>query len=162
MQKQVSVSKRLSVAVLSLAMLGAPGVVPRAEASSLSLHFGGGFRIGGVHFNIGVHSRAGRYHDHYYRTSHRLRYDGYSCNRSCYRHKRYTYHHRACPIVRHHFKRYGHDAYEVFDAYAPRYERKYRYDRRYRSYDRYDRYDRRYRSYDRYDRRSRSCDRPRY
>ncbi|MCB1035050.1 MAG: hypothetical protein KDD47_14580 [Acidobacteria bacterium] len=168
--RRVSLPKALSVAVLSAAMLVTPGLVPQAEAASLSLHFGGGFRIGGVFFNIGVHARDGHYHDHYYRTSHRLRYDGYSCSRACYRDEKYTYHHRSCPVVSHHLRRYGYDAGAVFNTYAPRYEGRShydRYDRSYRDdgrYDRDDRYDRRYRRddrYDRYDRRSRSCDRPR-
>lgn len=162
--------KKLTIATTLLGLMMTPGLVPAASAGGLSLHFGGGFHIGGVLFKIGVHHRNHRYHDHYYRTRHNVRYEGYSCNRACYRESGYTHHHRSCPVVRHHFDRYRYSSQAVYDAYAPRYERprygnndrRYRNDDyRYNSRDRYDRsprdrYDRGRR--DRYDRREK-CDR---
>lgn len=146
--------RRCAIAALTLTLAAAPGIVPTAEAASIELSFGAGFRIGGIFFDLGIHSRGGRYHDHYYRTRHRVHYKGHSCSRACYRHEGYDYHHRSCSVVKHHFHRYGWDEARVYRTYGPDYG--YRYDRRPRyddRHERYDRYDRHHRRYDRYDRR---------
>ena len=71
----------------------------------------GDFRIGDVHFSVGVHSahagRYGRQPGYYYRTTHRLHYKKHRCGAHCYRRNDYVYHHEGCPLLGVHFERYG-------------------------------------------------------
>ncbi len=164
-------SKTLTTAALSVVLFSSPGLAPAAQAGDLAFHFGGEFRLGGVSFHLGVLARDHHYHDHYYRTSYALRYEGYSCSRACYRHDGHAFHHRSCPLVRRHFELARVDARDVYDRWAPRWDDRYgrhhddyRYDDRRYDDRRYDnRSDRRYhrRDSDRH-RDRRSCDRDRH
>ncbi|HEX2641847.1 MAG TPA: hypothetical protein VHU81_02565 [Thermoanaerobaculia bacterium] len=122
--------------------------------------YGPGFRIGGIELSIffGQPSYS-RYRDYYYRSARPFNYRGHRCSDACFRDGGYYYHHESCPLVAEHFHHYGVRRDEVFDRYAPRYDR-------YDGYGRYDRYDRRdgYDRYDGYDRRDRDRrdDRDRY
>ena len=69
----------------------------------------GDFRIGDVHFSVGVHSahagRYGRQPGYYYRTTHRLHYKKHRCGAHYYRRDDYVYHHEGCPLLGVHFER---------------------------------------------------------
>lgn len=158
--------RRTLVAITLGALMLAPTFTPFAAADEYHNYYGGhrggdwvfgaGFRVGGFHFSIGfAEPRYGYQPVHYYRSSPRLAYRGHRCHDRCFRHERYAYHHRDCPLVRHHFGRYRVEPRHVFARYAPRYGY---YDRDRRGYERYDRYDR-YDRHDRYDRRHRRHDR---
>ncbi len=96
-----------SALVLALLMSLGPAAQP-AEAGRWYL--GAGFKVGGVHFSLAF-DRHARYHrpTHYYRTSHRLRYDGYRCGSACFKKSRDYYHHSSCGLVSHHFRRHHYD-----------------------------------------------------
>lgn len=148
----------------------APGLVPAAHADDISWLFGIGFNIGSFHFNIGArhvdrYSHRGRYYDsdpwdYYIRVNAPIQYRGYRCSNACYRDGGYYYHHTSCPVVRHHFNRYGYDFDRVLYTYSPhrRYDDRRYDDRRYTPYRGDDRYydrDRGYRYDDRDDYRDR-------
>lgn len=158
-------------AVMSLLTLSLPAP---AQAHNW-IGYGPGFRIGGIELSIffGQPSYS-RYRDYYYRSARPFNYRGHRCSDACFRDGGYYYHHESCPLVAEHFHHYGVRRDQIFERYAPRYDRhdgygRYdRYDRR-DGYDRHDRYDRdRYgRHSDRYDRdgyrdRDRRYDRDRY
>lgn len=150
--------RRTLVALILGALMLAPSFLPFAAADGHRDHggssgygewvFGAAFRVGGFHFSIGfAEPRYGYQPVHYYRSSPRLAYRGHRCHDRCFRHESYAYHHRECPLVRHHFDRYRVEPHLVLARYAPRYDYDYDYDRHRRGYDRYGRYDR----HDRYD-----------
>lgn len=151
--KTLAFAPLLAVAGALLFALGSPAP---AEAARIGFSVHGGFHVGGVHFSVGLHS-PGRFYrpGYFYRTYAPVAYRGYSCGSACYRHAGAFYHHSACPLVRHHFRRHGYvpprhgwdDRYGYRDGtrYDRRYDERYRY--RYdRRYDR--RYDGRYRDWD--------------
>lgn len=124
-------------------------LAPPAEASHRANFFiGGGFNVGGVYFNIafGTHDQYGP--QYYYRTRQDLHYRGARCTSRCFKQDRYYYHSPKCGLALTHLDHYGHDAYNVFERYAPRHERYshqypnpyYRYDYR-NDYQRRPRYD---------------------
>ena len=93
----------------SLVVVGS-GAFTEAHAETYWTGFGD-FRIGDVHFSVGVHSahtgRSGRHPGYYYRTTHRLNYKKHQCGAYCYRRSNYDYHHESCPLLGVHFERYG-------------------------------------------------------
>ena len=102
----------------------------------------------------------GRGGDYFVRAHRPINYRGYKCTDACHRSRDYYFHHENCPVIRHHFSRYGFHPRQVFSAYAPRVDygysdRYYRddYRPRYRNngryYDRGPRYRHRAPSYDR-------------
>jgi hypothetical protein len=101
----------LPVAALVIALALALGSADFSPAEAGDWYVGGSFRVGGAHFSL-AYDRAHRYDrspyarpHHYYRTKHRLRYDGYRCGSHCFKRSRYSYHHATCPLVLHHFRR---------------------------------------------------------
>ena len=115
------------------------------------LGYGPGFRIGGIELSIFFGQPSfSRHRDYYYRSAYPLNYRGHRCSDACFRDGGYYYHSDSCPLVTEHFHRYGVRRDDVFQRYAPRYDR-YDNDSRYDRYDRDDRYDR-YGRDDRYDR----------
>ncbi|MCZ6726933.1 MAG: hypothetical protein O7A98_06200 [Acidobacteria bacterium] len=158
----------LAIAALSLPVMGA---MRPAEAAS-RWFAGAAFSIGGAHFSLGFsdHHHGYRHAPRYfYRTSYRLHYDGYQCGSACYIRDRHYYHASSCPLIRHHFRRYGFEpagGYGYYGYQGTPSLQHYRYDRnRYdsRHHLRHDRYDRRHHRYDRrhhrYDRRDDRHDR---
>lgn len=138
-------------AVMSLLTLSMPSP---AQAHNW-IGYGPGFRIGGIELSIffGQPSYS-RYRDYYYRSARPFNYRGYRCSDRCFRDGGYSYHHESCPLVAEHFHHYGVRRDQVFERYAPRYDR-------YDGYGRHDRYDSRYDRYDR-DRYGRRYDRDGY
>lgn len=143
--------RRTLVAISLGALMLAPSFTPSAAADVFvggDWVFGAGFRVGDFHFSIGYAApRYGSAPVYYYRSSPRLAYRGHRCSDRCFRHGNYAYHHRDCPLVRHHFSRYRAEPARVLARWAPDY--RYYSDRGHRDrrgYDRRDRYDRR--SYD--------------
>ena len=96
----------VSTLVLALLVSLGPGFVEPAEAGSWRI--GSSFRVGGVHFNLAFGSHHHRHYraPYYYRTSHRLRYDGYRCGSACFKRSGHYYHHPSCGLVAHHFRRH--------------------------------------------------------
>lgn len=90
-----------------------------AEAGLDGWLFGAGFRVGDVHFRVG-YAQAGPYGPNYYfEAAGPLRYPAYSCSGYCqYRAGRH-YHHADCPLVRHHFSRYGYAPDHLLVYYGP-------------------------------------------
>ncbi|MDY7094292.1 MAG: hypothetical protein SX243_15075 [Acidobacteriota bacterium] len=121
------VAKPFVITLLSLSLMMVPGLVPEAHADHDRswLAFGTSFRIGGLQFSIGLRS-GGRGGDYFVRGHHPIRYRGYKCTDACYRSRDYYYHHQDCPVIRHHFSRYGFHPRQVFSAYAPRLDYGYR------------------------------------
>ncbi len=108
------------VLVLALATLAITvgGAFEPAEAGRLRWHAGADFRVGGFDFSIGF---SGPQHygidyrpDFYYRTRAPLRYAGYQCSSACYMRDSWSYHHRSCPVVGHHFALGGFDPYPAW------------------------------------------------
>lgn len=155
--------------LLAAAALALSLALPRAaEAGRWGFSAHGGFDVGGLGFSVGFHLG---HHDPYfrgvpfYRVEGPIAYRGYRCGSACYLDRGSHYHHNACPLVLHHFRRHGYRpqwypgayryGYRYRDGhrYDYRYRRDYRYDRRYRGDRRYDYRDHRGRRYDyrRYD-----------
>ena len=90
--------------IFAAALVLGGGAVQPAEAGDW--YVSGGFRVGGAHFALAF-DQGHRHHyrpHHYYRTKHRLRYDGYRCGSHFFKRSRYSYHHASCPLVLHHFR----------------------------------------------------------
>lgn len=122
----------LHISVLLAAILAVAAAPAAAGVDAWS--FGGAFSIGDVHFRIG-YARAEPYGPSYYFEAARpLAYPTYSCSDRCYRQASRHYHHHSCPLVRHHFVRYGHQPDHLVRSYGPhgtyRAYDPYAYDRR--------------------------------
>lgn len=110
-------------AALVMILAGAAG----AEAAHRGWSFGGGFRVGGVHFRVGYADHGPHYGAPYFYTGGRFHYSGYRCGSYCFRGGGGSYHYASCPLVGHHFGRHGHDPYYLSHHYAPRHAPGYRY-----------------------------------
>ena len=109
--------------VLALAALGA---APASAEIGFSIF--GGFRVGGLHFDIGLHHGGPAYRPGYfYRVHQPVPARGYRCGSACYRAPAGYYHHSSCPVVLHHFRAHSF-APPVFGPYG------FHYDYRYRTY----------------------------
>lgn len=131
-------------------------------------YIGGGFRVGGLHFSLAF-DRDHRHRDpYYYRTQHRVNYEGYACGSYCLKKSGYSYHHASCPLVLHHFRVHRYNPAWAWSHYrGPRYDRFYDrghdYGHRDYGYRDYGRRDRGHRDYGRRDYRYRHRDHdPRY
>lgn len=129
--------KTLVAAAVAGSLALAPGLAAPAHADHSDWYAGGGFRIGPVHFSI-VLGKPGYRHrgQHYYRSEYRLDYRGYRCTDRCFKRGGDYYHEPYCPVVLHHFDRYGANPYATWERYAPRQRAPYlEYGGRYRGYD---------------------------
>lgn len=105
-----------SALILVLLLSLGEGAFQPAVASGWSI--GGGFRVGGLHFSLAyADGHRGRHGGHYYRTRGHVRYDGYRCGRSCFKRAAYNYHHSACPLVLHHFRRHDYHPTRFHGSY---------------------------------------------
>ena len=115
----------LPVLLVTAALLVSSGTARDAEANHEDWLFGAGFRIGGFAFHVASpaywHSGAPYDdRDYFFRTFHRIRYRGYACSAFCFRQQRHVYHPASCPLVSHHFRRYGYTTHAVNARYGPR------------------------------------------
>ena len=100
-----NLSRRRALTLMSTPLVVAgSGLVTKAEAETY-WDVIGHTQIGGVGFSIGLHSSG--YPGYYYRTTYPLSYGYHRCNRHCYRHAGYSYHHESCPLLGAHFGYYG-------------------------------------------------------
>lgn len=112
--------KTLSTLALAAVLLTAPGMVPEARADHSRWTLGTGFSIGHFVFNIVLGSPYRSAHaGYYFRARDAFHYDGYTCNRSCFKEQDHYYHDPQCPALLHHFKRHRQNPYDVFESYAP-------------------------------------------
>jgi hypothetical protein len=119
----------IAAAAIAALVVATPGLVPVAEASHPQLYFGAGLRLGGIHLSIGYTPVRHGHPTYYYRTRHRLAYEGYACNEYCTRRSATYYHHERCPVVLHlmHLNRVH--PHGLFADHAPVYDGRWsRYD----------------------------------
>ena len=113
----------LSISLATFFLFAAPGLVPEASAGHGNWIFGSAFQVGNFFFRVGFHPDAYHRHgDYYVRVREQVSYPNYSCSSYCYRNNTHNYHHRSCPVIKHHFSRY--DGYNRYlDRYFPRSDR---------------------------------------
>ena len=110
MRRETLTRRQMLTLMSSPLLVVGSGAFTEAHAEAYWSGFGD-FRIGDVHFSVGVHSahtgRSRRHPGYYYRTTHRLNHKKHRCGAYCYRRSQYNYHHESCPLLGVHFERYG-------------------------------------------------------
>ena len=128
MKRQRSLAAMLAALLLTAACASAGYGVSAGYGGSSNWVYGDRFGVGGYHFKVGYESRS-RYRgytqpryrpDYYFYVRRPISYRGYSCGRFCFRRGgNHYYHHAGCPLLNHHFRRYGYRPSVMLQRYAP-------------------------------------------